>query len=280
MHKDSFRSGKLGIPGLVLRTQLKPGGEVLCRRPHCQLSQVKPEGFSLRPRRHTCPCAQPSGGRPQSLPTPPPPTRAKRLQQPLPGGDGPGASDGRAEPAAAGGKSHSLLPVWAPRLPERLSLTESHGPVGAGEGQKVPEASAAAVPLRLLRTLDLREAVAAERRAQVTPRGLSKLCDSDSVRLPPASVYPFVACVGGKGGWAPRGTDFTPKEGNWAGSAQEGGSEVAPNKSEVLLYSIFPARPRKVWRSPFELHAPSPALESVKTRQTGSPHCLVWQGGN
>ena len=93
--------------------------------------------------------------------------------------------------------------MWAPQLPERLSLTESHGPVGAGEGQKVPEASAAAVPLRLLRTLDLREAVAAERRAPGTPRGLSRLQDSDSVRLPPASVYPFVACVGGREGGHP-----------------------------------------------------------------------------
>lgn len=128
-----------------------------------------------------------------------------------------------------------------------------------------------------LKTLGLREAVTAEGRAQVTPRGLSRLRDSDSVRLPPASVYPFVAWGGGH---PPRGTDFTPKEGNWAGSAQEGGREVAPNKSKVLLYSIFSMRPWKVWRSPFVLHAPSPALESVKTRQTGSPHCLVWQGGN
>lgn len=52
---------------------------------------------------------------------------------------------------------------------------------GAGEGQKVPEAYAAAVLLRLLKTLDLREAVIAERRAQVTPRGLSRLRDSASV---------------------------------------------------------------------------------------------------
>lgn len=52
--------------------------------------------------------------------------------------------------ATRGGKSHSLLPVWAPRLPEPLSLTESHGHVGDGgrEGQKVPEASVDAVLLR------------------------------------------------------------------------------------------------------------------------------------
>lgn len=118
-----------------------------------------------------------------SLPPPPPPTRAKWLHQLLPGGDRPGPATGGQSRAAAGGKSHSLLPVWAPRLPERLSLTESHGPVGAGarEGQKVPEASAAAVLLRLLKTLDLREAVTAESRAQVTPRGLSRLWDSASV---------------------------------------------------------------------------------------------------
>ena len=145
-----------------------------------------------------------------------------------------------------------LLPVWAPQLPELLSLTESHGHVGAGdgEGQKVPEASAAAVQLRLLKsllkTLELREGVTAERRAQVTLRGLSRLQDSVSVGpwqqsgfLRPQFTHLWRVCVC----WAPRGTDFTPKEGNWAGSAQEGGREVAPNKSEVLLYSIFPMRP-------------------------------------
>ena len=178
-----------------------------------------------------------------------------------------------------------LLPVWAPRLPELLSLTESHGHVGAedGEGQKVPEASAAAVLLRLLKTLELREGVTAERRAQVTPRGLSRLQDSVSMGpwqqsgfLRPQFTHLWHVCVCR----APRGTDFTPKEGNWAGSAQEEGREVAPNKSEVLLYSIFPMRPWKVWQSLLVLHAPSPDLESVKTRQTGSPHCRVWQGGN
>lgn len=64
-----------------------------------------------------------------------------------------GPATGRQRRATAGGKSHSLLPVWAPQLPELLSLTESHGHVGdglgvCGEGQKVPEASAAAVLLR------------------------------------------------------------------------------------------------------------------------------------
>lgn len=96
-----------------------------------------------------------------------------------------------------------LFPVWAPRLPELLSLTESHGHVraGDGEGQKVPEASAAAVLLKLLKTLDLREGVTAERRAQVTPRG-SQQAPGLSLRgalatlwLLLASVYPFVACV-------------------------------------------------------------------------------------
>lgn len=136
MHKDSFRSGKMGIPGLVLRTQLKPGGEVLCRRPHCQLSQVKPEGFSLRPRRHTCPCAQPSGGRPQSLPTPPPPTRAKRLQQPLPGGDGPGPATGgqsRQQPEESPTRSFLCGPLGflsGCRLPKVMALW------GPGRGRK------------------------------------------------------------------------------------------------------------------------------------------------
>lgn len=64
-----------------------------------------------------------------------------------------GPATGGQRRATAGGKSHSLLPVWAPQLPELLSLTESHGHVGdglggCGEGQKVPEASAAAVLLR------------------------------------------------------------------------------------------------------------------------------------
>ena len=99
MHKDSSRSGKLGIPGLVLGTKVKPRGEVLCQGTHRQLSQVKPEGSSLRPRRHTCPCAQ---RRPSTEPPPPPPpTRAKWHQQPLPGGDGLGQ---RREDRAGGSR--------------------------------------------------------------------------------------------------------------------------------------------------------------------------------
>lgn len=49
-----------------------------------------------------------------------------------------------------------LFPVWAPLLPERLSLTESHGLRGTGagrgegptgEGQRFPEACTAAGPV-------------------------------------------------------------------------------------------------------------------------------------
>lgn len=82
-----------------------------------------------------------------------------------------------------------LLPVWAPQLPELLSLTESHGHVGdgvrgggAGRGRKFRK------PLqqqscsdRLLETPDLREGVTAQRRAQVTQEDLSRLQDSLSV---------------------------------------------------------------------------------------------------
>lgn len=163
-----------------------------------------------------------------------------------------GPATGGQRRATAGGKSHLLLPVWAPQLPELLSLTESHGHVGdgvrgggAGRGRKFRK------PLqqqscsdRLLETPDLREGVTAQRRAQVTQEDLSRLQDSlcggpGNTLASPASVYPSVACVG----WAPRLTNFAPKEGNWAGSAREGGREVAPDKSQVLLQGISPMRP-------------------------------------
>ena len=134
MHKDSSRSGKLGIPGLVLRRKVKPRGEVLCQGTHRQLSQVKPEGSSLRPRRHTCPCAQ---RRPSTEPPPsPPPTRAKRLQQPLPGGDRPGPATGgqsRRQPEESPTRSFLCGPLGflsGCRLPKVMALW------GPGRGRK------------------------------------------------------------------------------------------------------------------------------------------------
>lgn len=83
--------------------------------------------------------------------------RAMWHLQILPGRWGPWAKSGgqswwRWEESPTG-----FFPVWAPQLPEQLSLTESHGLVAvgagrqegpAGEGQKVPEVCTAAALLR------------------------------------------------------------------------------------------------------------------------------------
>ena len=126
MHKDSFRSGKLGIPGLVLRTQLKPGGEVLCRRPHCQLSQVKPEGFSLRPKKAHLPL-RPAAAVHRASPHP--------LLRPEPSGSSSPYLGVTAPGPATGGQSR--------RQPEE-SPTRSFlcGPLGFLSGCRLPKVMA------------------------------------------------------------------------------------------------------------------------------------------
>lgn len=142
--------------------KLRPREESVCQSPDSQLfqlmtvQQLSSEAWNANlPLLSQYPPSAPSS--PAKIIYPLCLARAMWHLQILPGRWGPWAKSGgqsrwRWEESPTG-----FFPVWAPQLPEQLSLTESHGLVGVGAGrqegpareeQKVPEACTAAALLR------------------------------------------------------------------------------------------------------------------------------------
>ena len=208
MRKDSFRSGMLGIHGLVCGTKLRPRGEALCQRPHRQLSQLMSDGFSLRPRRQTCLCPQRRPSCPQRRPStqssPTPTSDPSQVAPPaLTWRWGLWAGDGRAEPGSSGRKVPLAPSCVGPSASWAAVTYRKSWPCG-GRGRGGAESSgslcssspaqAAEDPGTQGRSDSREKGPGYPEGSQQAP-GLSLHGALATVWLPPASVYPFVACV-------------------------------------------------------------------------------------